>query len=205
MTFRTLHHVAIASLAFMAAGCQQSTTPDDVADARDDLREEQQDVAEVQREGAADIADEQADVRHEAMKPALDDDVRDEQRDVIAAEQDAKEEINEEQQDVRDAASELKQTEEELAATTARDAFVAETEVQLKTADDKIAAHKDQADNLEGAEKDALDAKIAKLQTERDALEDSLDSLKGADLLKWQDHQRDVQMHTTELNKMVQE
>jgi cation transport regulator ChaC len=165
MTIRTIYHVAFASLALVAAGCQQSTTPDDVADAREELREQEQDVAEVEREGAADIADEQADLRHETMKPALDEDARDEQRDVTAAQEDANAAIKEEQQDVRDAARDLKQTEEELAATTARDAFAAETEAQLKAADDKIAAWKDEAGKLEGAEKDAVDAKIQKLQT----------------------------------------
>ena len=43
--FRFLFPALVAGLALIAGGCQDATTRDDVADAREDLQEEQQDTA----------------------------------------------------------------------------------------------------------------------------------------------------------------
>src|SRR5688572_20433328 len=111
-----------AALALIVAGCQEGTTREDVADARADVQEEQQDVAAARSDADADVAAEQDDVdaaRREANKPVLDaddaaeadKDLADEQQDVAAARADANEEVIDEKTDVAEAQKTLQQKE----------------------------------------------------------------------------------------------
>lgn len=210
MSLRTLAHVTLAALAVVALGCQQATTERDVADAREDLREEQQDVADAKADAQADVAEEQQDVdaaRREAMKPVLDENenIRDEQADVAEAQHDGADAVADEQQDVADAAADVRKKEAELAATRARDGFAADAEGKLAKADQTISTLKEKASNASGAEKTELDAKIDRLQEQRDRAEDAIDDLKSAELMKWDAHKPTVNSAMAELDKAIQE
>lgn len=160
----------------MALGCTQSTTPKDVADARQEVREQQQDVAEA---------------RHEAMKPALD--------------ADEAENIRDEQQDVAEAQQDLTATQRDFQATQARDAFAIETQKSIEEADRQIEALEARHSNEEGATADATKIQIDDLKSRRASLAEALDDLKGEDLAKWQDHKQSVQVAQNELNAKLRE
>jgi len=205
-----------ASLALAVAGCQEGTTREDVADARADVQEEQQDVAEAQADAQSDIAaaqDDADEARREANKPVLDgddkadaqEDIADAQADIAEAQADANAEVQDEQADVAEAQKELQQTEAELQQTQARDAFAQQAEQQLALADKKIEELKDREDNADGAAEQATEDQIEKLQAQRDRVEDGLDDMKSAEVMNWQDHQRNVQLALSELNRMMQE
>jgi chromosome segregation ATPase len=186
MTVKFFKYVAFSALPVLALGCTQSTTSEDVSDARQDVIEEQQDVTEEQQ----DVAE----ARHEAMKPAIDsDDVADEQGDV-----------QEEQQDVAAAEATLKETERDFNATQARDAFAMEAQGKLDEADRQLEALETRKDSEEDAAAEATQLEIDQLTTARDGLEAAIDDLKGADLQHWQDHKQHVQSATNELNAKLQ-
>lgn len=212
MTLKSLRFLLAVSAPIWIAGCTESTTQEDVADAQQSVQEEQQDVSEAQTEARENIAEEQQDVaqtRREAMKPVLDDDaaddIRDEQQDVAEAQKEGAEDINEEQQDVAEAQQDLAKTEQERQATVARDAFAAQIDRHLKAADDKIEQLENTADTQEGAAKEATQQKIDELQAARDKVKEAVDDMRGEELMKWQEHQRHVNTALTELNaKMTQ-
>ena len=205
-----------ASLALIVAGCQESTTREDVADARADVLEEQQDVATAQADANADVAAEQDDLdaaRREANKPVLDGDesaeaakdLADEKRDIAAARADANEEVLDEKRDVAEAAKDLQTTEAELQQTQARDAFAQQAEQQLALADKKIEELEAREDNADGAAEKAFQDQIAKIKAQRDPVDDAVDDMKSAEIMKWQDHQKNAQLAMSELNRMMQE
>lgn len=170
VTMKTIRCLFVAALPLAALGCTQRTTSEDVQAAREDVREEQKDVA---------------DARHEAMKPAID-------------EKDAAK-IQKEEKDVADAQANLAQKEKEATATQARDAFALNAQKVLDDANRQIEALEARVGNEQGAAKEATQQQINDLKTRRDRLDQAVDDMNGADLLKWSDHRDNVQLAMKEL------
>ncbi|MEX2317256.1 MAG: hypothetical protein WD669_08895 [Pirellulales bacterium] len=183
----------VAGVALVVAGCTESTTPKDVARAKQDLREEQQETREAQREAQQDFEAAQRDART-VNKPVVDTEaMTDAQRNVAEAQREGAERVAGQREDEREALAKLQKTEREFAATQARDAFVAQAEQQLAQADQRTEQFEAQAKASEGAAKDALDQKIKGLKTDRDNAKSALNELKRADLDKWDVHRATVQ------------
>jgi hypothetical protein len=176
MSIKILKRIALSALPLLALGCTQSTTSKDVAEARRDVKEEQQDVAEA---------------RHEALKPAINGDEA------------AK--IQEEQQDVTKAEQKLAETQRDFQATQARDAFALEVQKSLDQADLQIKALETRVKSEEGATAEATQRQIDELKSRRASLAEALDSLKGEDVTKWQEHKQNVQLAQNDLNAKLRE
>lgn len=211
MSLKRAPHAIAAGLVLVFAGCQESATRSDVADARDKLRAEQQDVAEAQRDANEKVADAQHDLdeaRHEAMKPVLNGDstaeVADAQEKVADAKADANAKIRDEQHDVDQAAAELRAKEAEFQATQARDRFAKQAEQQVTLADERIAQLEERHDAAEGDAATALETQINALKSQRDRVNDAINDLQGEELMKWQAHQRVVQQEISTLQQLLQ-
>ena len=70
-------------------------------------------------------------------------------------------------------------------AEKARDAYVAEAQAKLDEADKRIEQLRENGKALEGADKDANDAKIEKIEATHDRAEEALGELKSAEALDW--------------------
>ncbi len=157
MSTKIFKHVALVALPVFALGCTESTTSEDVADAQQDVQEKQQDVEEL---------------RHEAMRPQIDEDLS--------------EEIQEEQQDVAEAQANLRETEQEFAATQARDSFINEAQATVAAANRRIDELETTEDRQEGAAAEATQRRMDDLAAARDRLEDAISAMQSADLMQWQ-------------------
>jgi DNA repair exonuclease SbcCD ATPase subunit len=197
MTIQTIRRtcaVVLTGVALVMTGCADATTQEDVAGAREELREEEADVAEAQDEAQQEIAEAEAEAQeHTVGKPVTEDDAAAEaQQDVAEARQDAAADIAEEKADVAHAEAELKTEEQRLQATQERDAYVKEVEGQLASIEKDIDGLEEQASNAEGADKDAINLKIENLNAQHDRIEEALSDLKSADLASWKNHQQHV-------------
>jgi colicin import membrane protein len=183
----------LSGVALVLAGCAESTTQKEVAKAKQNLREEQQETREAVREAQQNVAEAQQDART-VNKPVVDNEaMADAQRKVNEAERKGAERIADQREDEREAAAKLQTKERELAATRARDTFVGQAEQQLAQADQQIEQLEAQAKASQGAAKDALDQKIKAVKLERDNAKSALAELKRADLDKWDLHRATVQ------------
>ena len=191
----------LAGLALVAAGCAESTTERDVADAREDLREEQKETADAAREGQQEVADARCDAQpYTVNKPVTGEDAAEARQEVADAQHEAKQDLAEQKQDEAEAAIELRTAEQQLAATKARDAFVTETEKKLADAEARIDALKSSASAAEGTAKENFDRQIETLQGQHDQAEEALSNLKSAKLAEWQIHRRHVRTAMQQLD-----
>jgi hypothetical protein len=188
-SFRTLKHVSIAALPLAALGCTESTTSEDVTEARQEVQEQESDVA---------------DARHEAMKPTIDDDavVVDANGNTVV-DADEAEDIREEEQDLAEARTDLNQTQQEFAATQARDAFALEAQKLVDEANRQIESLETRHDNEEGAVAEATQAQIDDLEGRRDRLDQAIDDMNGAELTQWSTHKSHVQSAINELQEKL--
>ena len=193
----------VAGLALVAAGCTETTTRKDVAEAQRDVREEQQDVREAAREGQQEVAAAQRDAQHTVNRPVMEanESVADANRNVAEARREASQEVAAEQRDVREATTDLQKKQRELQSTQARDAFANDSQMKLDAAEKQIEQLESQARSAEGAAKDSLNDRIKALKTKHDAAEDALGELKRAELDKWSVHQSHVQTALQDLTR----
>lgn len=166
----------LSSCALAAAGCSRGTSYKDVQAAREDVAEEQHQTAQVQNESAESIA--QA------------------KREGAQAVQQAKQQTAEAKQD-------LKQTEAKYNATQARATFVAEHQEKLQMAADRIKVLQEKAANQKGDAKDATQKQIDQLQAAHDKAKSTLNDVKSADVLKWDDHRDQVKQAFDVLQKQM--
>jgi hypothetical protein len=195
-----LFSAVVAGVALIAVGCQESTTSDDVSDARENVREEQRETAETVRDAQKDVADARRDAQPYSVNKPVTGEAR---QDIADAQHEAKQDIAEQKQDEREAVVELKTVEQKAAATKARDSFVAATEQQLADAEARINQLKSTASSAEGANKDALDRQIDTLDNQHDRVEEALGNLKTAKLEEWQTHRQHVRMAMQDLNNSM--
>src|SRR5262245_58296483 len=100
------------------AGCSDATTREDVADARDELREERRELADARQEAREDVGEAREEAReHVVGKPVVSDDVAEARQDFAEARQEAAEEVAQEREDVHAAAADLQTEQQRLAAT----------------------------------------------------------------------------------------
>jgi len=192
-TIRKAFPAVVAGVALVATGCTNATTRQDVSDAREGVRKEQEDVAKARDEAADDVAEARRDAQeHIVGKPVTSDDEAEARQEVAEAQHDAAQNIADEKEDVQAAATELRTEEQRLQATQARDAYVKEVEGQLTAIEKNIDQLEEQASATEGANKDALNLRIEALQAQHDRAQEALDTLKNADLATWQNHQLHV-------------
>lgn len=191
-SFRTLKHVSIAALPLAALGCTESTTSEDVTEARQELQEQESELA---------------DARHEAMKPTIDDDnavVVDANGNAVI-DADEVEDIREEERDVAEARTDLDQAQQKFAATQARDAFALEGQKLIDEANRQIDSLETRHDNEEGAVAEATQAQIDDLEGRRDRLDQAIDDMNGAELMQWSEHKSHVQSAMNELREKLNE
>jgi hypothetical protein len=194
----------LAGVALVAVGCQEATTEKDVADARQDVREEQRETADTVRDAQKDVADARQDAQpYTVNRPVTGEDAAEARQDVADARHEAQKDIADQKQDEREAALELKTVEQKAAATKARDSFVAQTEQQLADAENRIDQLKTSASATDGANKETLDRQIDTLQGHHDRVEDALGNLKTAKLEEWQTHRQHVRMAMQDLNNSM--
>lgn len=142
----------IATAGLLVLGCDNYTTEDDVKQAREEVREEQQDVQEAKEEAAENIREEKKDVQ-ETIK-------------------EGNEAIREEVKESQEASSEAAKTEQQFETDQARKDFAIDRETQLKETEAKIDGLEKRAADLEGAEKEALDKQIAHVRTLQERAEE---------------------------------
>jgi hypothetical protein len=189
-SFRTLKHVSIAALPLAALGCTESTTSEDVTEARQEVQEQESELA---------------DARHEAMKPEIDDDDAVGVNDNTVVDAGEADDIQEEQQDVAEAQADLQQTETEYSATQARDAFALEGQKLIDEANRQLDALETRQDNEEGAVAEATQAQRDDLEGRRDRLDQAIDDMNGAELTQWSTHKSGVQSAMNELQEKLNE
>ncbi len=197
MSLKSLKFASVGALlagSLVAVGCADRTDLGDVQAARDDVREEQHETAEVRQEAAEDIAEAQrneAATRHEVMRPNTDE-IREAEQETAETRREAAEAIREENQETAEAQAELRDTEARYQATQARDKYVADHQAKLDAAEKRIEALNTRASNEEGATKEATERQAAELQTAHDRAEEALDNVESAELMRWSDHQNNV-------------
>jgi chromosome segregation ATPase len=191
----------LSAAALVASGCAESTSEKDVANARKDLREEQQQTAETMREAQKDVADARRDAApYTVNKPVTPEDAAEARQDIADAQHKANEQVRDQIQNQNEAAVELKTTEQQLAATKARDAFVANSEKKLAEAEARIDQLKATASAAEGPAKETLDREIDTLQNQHDRVKDALGNLKTAKLAEWTTHREYVRVAMQDLD-----
>jgi hypothetical protein len=206
---KTTMTMALACCTAAAVGCSQRTGYDDVRAAREDVAAEQHQTAEVQQEAAENIAEaerNEARVRHEALKPVTEGEreaIRDARQETAEARREGAEAVQEARKDTAEAQRDLQDTEARFNAEKARDAFVAQQQSKLTAASERIEALKARADNEEGATQETTGAKVEALQGAHDHAEDTLDELKSADVLKWDEHRAAVEQAFDALAKQM--
>jgi chromosome segregation ATPase len=194
----------LAGVALVAAGCAESTTQKDVADARKELREEQQETAETVRDAQKDVADARRDAApYTVNKPINSQDAAEARQDVADAQHKANEQIRDQVENQNEAVVELKTAEQQLAATKARDAFVADAARKLAEAEARIDQLKATASSAEGTAKENLDRQINSMQSQHDRAADALSNLKSAKLAEWQAHREHVRTAMQDLNNSL--
>lgn len=202
--FGTLLPAILIGSAILATGCAESTTEKDVGAARENLREEQRETAETVRDAQRDVADARHDAQPYTVNRPVNDQAAAEARQEIAdAQHEAQQKIRDQKQDEREAAVELKTTEQQLAATKARDTFVADTEKQLAEVEARIDQLKSTASSAEGNAKQDLDRQIDALQNQHDRAEEALGHLKSAALTEWPAHRQNVRTAMQELDNSI--
>jgi DNA repair exonuclease SbcCD ATPase subunit len=203
-TLRAMAPAFIAAAAVVVAGCSESTTKKDVAEAQKDLNEARQNTQEAVREGQQDIAATQRDARdHVVNKPVTPDQAADPRNDVADARVDANQNIADAKEKERAAAAELRTAEQKAAATQERDAFVKQAEQSLADYDKRIEELEQQASSAEGATKDAIDRQIDAVKGQRDRAASALNDLKNAELATWKNHQDHVRMAFQDLDNSM--
>ena len=179
--FWGLASTGLALVAF--AGCTR-TTQQDVADAQQAAQEERDDLAEVRTETREAVNEEQLEAeraRREARKPVLE-----EERDVNEARKEGNEAIREEQKDVQAAEENCARNGDEVRG---RKGGATHTWPRPKRNWTKptsgSSSYARTVTRLEGAAKDANDAKIERIEATHDRAEEALSDLKSADVLNW--------------------
>lgn len=207
--FRVFAVSALGScLAFLGAGCNQ-TTRDDVTSAQRSVTEQQRKLQETKREGAQAVEEERREAQEARTtnKPIVGDDINEgvaeERREVTEAQRDAQNREARQQEKVSEARKDLEQTKEKLSAQVQRDKFVADARLQIDAANraiEKVEAKRPAADD-QG--KTALDTRIKEIKRRRDFLKEKIDAVEAADVLRWSEHQEDVKKAMQDLEVEV--
>jgi hypothetical protein len=192
--FRAAFPAGVIGVVLMI-GCADAPTRDDVADARTVLQREQEETAEMIREGEEQIAQARRDA-HEASEPV----VRQGREDVAAVERKVAQSIREQQKDEDAAAGKLQTAEQKLRARQARDAYVKRVEHELAEIELEINQSEERAANVEGNKKDDLDQQIDTLQARHELAEKALQELRNAELDDWEVHQQHVRIALQDLD-----
>jgi chromosome segregation ATPase len=201
---RAVFPALVGALALVAAGCTESTTRSDVADAQEDLKDARQETAETTREAKEEIAEARQDAQeHTVGKPVDPEDRTEAANDVADARQEAKEDIADAKADEKSAEAELKATQQDFQATQQRDAFVKDAEQKLAEYDKRIDELNTRASNAQGTDKENLDRQINTLKGQRDRAESALNDLKGADLATWKTHEEHVRTAFQDLDNSM--
>ena len=109
-----------------------------------------------------------------------------------------------EEQETRDAEANLQETEQKFANQQAREEYVNHVNKQIEHAQVEIDSLQEQADNTEDeAAKADLNARIEKLQMQKDRVEDKLSELESAEADQWQAKQQQVEQELNMLTNSI--
>ena len=187
-----------------AVGCD--VTEKDVSSARDKVREEQRETAEVQREGQQDIGEKEqelADARHTAGRPTYDenDKVADAKEELAEAKQKAAENTADEKQETAEAEQKADKMAAELKATKARDAYVAGLNTKLEAYDIRIEAKKDSLENLEGVALETAKTELEAMRKTREILSDAIYEIKNSEVMTWESKKATAEQMLEKINR----
>jgi hypothetical protein len=194
-------------VAVLLVGCE--TSRDDVTAARNRVGREQRQLEDMKRDAARNVEEERREARdaHVTNKPIVGDDINEGQREETReAERKAVAEqkrIRDQQEEVREAKVDAEQTEKRLAMEQRRDKFLIDCKSatdQANRAIEKLQTMKNDADD---AEQKSLDDRINVLKTKRDELQEHINSIRSADVMRWSDHEAMAQKAMDELLKDV--
>jgi hypothetical protein len=195
---------SLAVIVSIAVGCSQTTTRKDVASAQDKLQSEQQKTSDTIRDAQRDVVDaQQRGQEHRVSRPVVTDVTPRDQRNIEKVEVNAAEKIAKQRERERAAAANVKDKEQEFQTSQARDEYVNKVEQQLADTDKRIDLLKQNASNVQGADKDSINRQVDVLKTQRDLAKKALNDLKSAELANWKNHQEHVQLALRDLDNSM--
>jgi outer membrane murein-binding lipoprotein Lpp len=196
--FRFVISAGFAGMALLMAGCTDSTTRDDVSTARATLETEQEETAEVIRQGEEDVAQAKRDA-YEASKPVIEQG----REDVAEVQREVSESIREQKKEEQAAAATLQSTEQQLYAKQERESYVKQVEHRLADMKLKIDELEERASKSDGTEKEELDLEIKALHAQHERAEEALEVLKSAELDDWAVHEQNVRIAMQDLDSRI--
>lgn len=156
----------VAVFGLSAIGCDDQVTMSDVESARDDVREEAEDVNEAEREAREEIAEEQGDV-NEVVR-------------------DQREEIAEEREDLAEAQAEAAKVEQEFVNQEQRSAYIEQHRTALNDADARLDTLETEAGNIEDdTARSARESQLEGVRTIYDDANDKFGELDATDGDNW--------------------
>jgi len=207
MKFLNYMTAATMGSLLLLAGCE--TTRNDVTAARNKVDREQQKLEDVKRDEARKVNKEgrEADSARITNKPIVGNDVnegpREEAREANQKSAAAQQRIRDQEERVQDAKSEAAKTENKLEMEQSRDKFLIDCKAATDLANraiEKLETKKNAADD---AGKKAIDDQITAIRSKRDDLQKHINSIRSADVMRWNDHQAVAQKAMDELLKEV--
>ena len=192
---------ACLGAALLSTGCE--INEGDVADARENAVEEQNETEQVREDADREIAKKEGELdsaRHTAMRPNYDENQEDKQEEVEEKQQDLEETRKQQQENVREqkrkeqeAKAEAERKEQKLAAKTARDSYAKSTQTKLESIDKEIAEMKEDLDGLKETALQVAETNIELLEVKRENLSDALSELQAAEIMDWKSHMEKVE------------
>jgi hypothetical protein len=199
--------LASVVIAVLLIGCE--TSRDDATAARNRVDREQRRLEDMKRDAPRNVEEERQEARdaHVTNKPILGDDInegskeeaREAERKAVAEHQ----RIRDQQEAVREAKADAEQTEKRLAMEQSRDKFLIDCKSatdQANRAIEKLQTMKNDADE---AEQKSLNDRTDVLKAKRDELQEHINSIRSADVMRWSDHKAMAQKAMDELLKDV--
>lgn len=178
-------------------GCD--VTPSDVKSAKNDVLKEQQETELARSEGdkAVRVAEEnEKRLRETAMRDArekADEKVQSAAKETAEARREREAQIAKEEMETAAAKVTAERLAAELAATQARNLYVAGAEADLTKIDARLGAMREQAKASEGQVLTELKTKIEILEIRRKAVFDAVEKLKAIEVLRWESEKAAVE------------
>ena len=198
--FKSIKPIAISSaclgVAIFFCGCE--INEGDVAAARDNVVEEQNETQQAREDAKREINEKEIDLdhaRYTAKRPDYDEqsDVGEMEIELEETRQQMSKKIRKEERETKEAKADAELKESKLSAKNARDSFTADVETKWKTVTERIDAMSQELESLKGAEHQKLQTDIKLLEVKRDNLTAGLADMKSVEVLEWESQKEKVQ------------
>jgi chromosome segregation ATPase len=191
--------------AALLAGCE--TTRNDVTAARNRVNKEERKLDDMKRDESRAINEEKREAAESRVtnKPVVGDDLnegpREESREVDRARENAQDRINDQKQRVEDAKRDAADKEAKLNHEQDRDKFLIDCKAAIDLSNRSIEKLETKKNAADDSGKSSLDQQINTIKSKRDALQGKINDIRGADVMKWEDHKAAAQKAMDELNR----